>query len=192
VRALLTTVTEEYERISMHGVRRTLLRRQAAALGIPLVEVRIPPLCSNEAYEGRMARALASPPLDTLEVVAFGDLFLTDVRAYREEHLAAAGRRAVFPLWGADTAALARDFVAAGFGACIVCLDPRRLPRSAAGRAYDGAFLDGLPPGVDPCGENGEFHTFVHDGPPFARPVGCTTGAVVERDGFVFCDLVPA
>ena len=192
VRALLTTVTEEYERVSMHGVRRQLLHRQAEALGIPLVEAPIPAACPNAVYEERMARALASPPLDALEAVAFGDLFLDDVRAYREERLAAAGKRALFPLWHADTSALAREFVAGGFRALVVCLDPRRMPRSAAGRAYDGSFLDELPPGVDPCGENGEFHTFVSAGPLFARPVACKTGDVVERDGFVFCDLLPA
>ncbi len=190
VRALLTTVTEEYERVSMHGVRRELLHRQAEALGIALVEVRIPPACPNEVYEERMAEALASPPLASLEAVAFGDLFLEDVRAYREERLAAAGKRAVFPLWHADTCALAREFVA-GFQALVVCLDPRRMPRSAAGRPYDESFLAELPPGVDPCGENGEFHTFVHAGSLLRRPVGCTTGKVVERDGFVFCDLLP-
>jgi uncharacterized protein (TIGR00290 family) len=192
VRALLTTVTEEYERVSMHGVRRELLRRQAEALGIPLVEVRIPPACPNDVYEKQMGRALESPPLDALEAVAFGDLFLADVRRYREERLAAAGKRAVFPLWGADTCALARAFVADGFDARVVCLDPRRMPRSSAGHVYDERFLDELPPGVDPCGENGEFHTFVSAGPLFARPVACRTGDVVEHDGFVFCDLLPA
>jgi uncharacterized protein (TIGR00290 family) len=192
VHALLTTVTEEYERVSMHGIRRELLHLQAEALGISLVEVEIPPACPNDLYEERMARALESPPLDALEAVAFGDLFLEDVRAYREERLAAAGKRAVFPLWGADTSALARGFVADGFRALVVCLDPRRMPRSSAGRAYDESFLAELPRGVDPCGENGEFHTFVSAGPHFARPLACRTGDVVERDGFVFCDLLPA
>jgi len=192
VRALLTTVTEEYERVSMHGVRRELLASQADALGIPLVEVPIPPECPNEVYGERMAAALASPPLDRLDAVAFGDLFLEDVRAYREERLGTVGKRAVFPLWRRGTAALARDFVADGFRARVVCLDPRRLDRSFAGRAYDAAFLADLPPDVDPCGENGEFHTFVHAGPLFTRLVACATGEVVERDGFVFCDLLPA
>ena len=192
VHALLTTVTEEYERVSMHGVRRELLHRQAKALGILLVEVPIPPACPNDVYEERMASALTAPPLEALEAVAFGDLFLEDVRAYREERLAALGKRAVFPLWHADTSALAREFVAQGFRAVVVCLDPRRMPRTAAGRAYDESFLAGLPPEVDPCGENGEFHTFVTAGPLWATPVGCRTGDVVERDGFVFCDLLPA
>ena len=192
VHALLTTVTEEYERVSMHGVRRELIRRQAEALGIQLVEVPIPPACPNDVYEERMGGALESPPLDGLKAVAFGDLFLEDVRRYREERLASVGKRAVFPLWGADTSALAREFVSHGFRAVVVCLDPRRMPRSAAGRAYDESFLAELPPGVDPCGENGEFHTFVSAGPLWPTPVACRTGDVVERDGFVFCDLLPA
>jgi uncharacterized protein (TIGR00290 family) len=189
VTALLTTVTEGYERVSMHGVRRALVGRQAAALGLPLVEVWIPPDCPNDVYEERMVRALAEPPLAGLEEIAFGDLFLADVRAYREEQLAAVGKRAAFPLWGTDTEALARVFVGAGFGACITCLDPQRMPREAAGAEYDAAFLAALPDGVDPCGENGEFHTFVYAGPLFPEPIACVTGEVVERDGFVFCDL---
>jgi uncharacterized protein (TIGR00290 family) len=189
VAALLTTVTEGYERVSMHGVRRALVQRQAAALGLPLAEVRIPPSCRNEVYEERMARALAARPLADLEEIAFGDLFLADVRAYREERLAAVGKRAVFPLWGTNSSVLAHDFVSAGYRARIVCLDPRCMPREAAGAEYDEDFLAALPAGVDPCGENGEFHTFVYAGPPFAEPVPCETGEVVERDGFVFCDL---
>jgi uncharacterized protein (TIGR00290 family) len=190
VAALLTTVTEGYERVSMHGVRRTLVQRQAAALGLPLVEVRIPPSCLNEVYEARMAQALATPPLAGLEEIAFGDIFLADVRAYREERLASAGKRAVFPVWGADTKPLARDFVSAGFRARVVCIDPRCMPRWAAGVEYDEDFLAAIPTGVDPCGENGEFHTFVYTGPLFSEPVQCQAGEVVERDGFVFCDLV--
>jgi uncharacterized protein (TIGR00290 family) len=187
--ALLTTVTEGFERISMHGVRRDLLAAQARAAGLPLVEVRIPPSCPNEVYEARMATALAAPPLADVDAFAFGDLFLADIRAYREERLAAAGRRAVFPLWGQETAALARRFVADGFRATLVCVDPRRLHPSFAGRAYDDELLDELPAEVDPCGEHGEFHTFVHAGPVFAAPVPVVRGAVVERDGFAFCDL---
>jgi uncharacterized protein (TIGR00290 family) len=191
VAALMTTVTEGYDRVSMHGVRRELLRRQADATGLPLVEVTIPPDCVNAVYEERMARALAGPPLDDVDSVAFGDLFLEDVRAYREERLAQAGRRALFPLWGRDTRELAREFVRAGFEAFVCCLDPRRLDRAFAGRAYDARLLAELPDGVDPCGENGEFHTFVHAGPILDEPVPCRTGEVVERDGFVFCDLLP-
>jgi uncharacterized protein (TIGR00290 family) len=187
--ALITTVTDAYDRISMHGVRRELLSRQAEAAGVPLVEVRIPPACVNAVYEARMAQAFASPPLADVEAVAFGDLFLEDVRAYRETRLAAAGKRGLFPLWGRDTGALARELIAAGFQAIVVCVDPRALDASFAGRAYDEQLLAELPAGVDPCGENGEFHTFVHAGPIFTEPIACETGEVVERGGFVFCDL---
>jgi uncharacterized protein (TIGR00290 family) len=190
--ALITTVTDTYDRISMHGVRRELLARQAVTLGIPLVEILIPPTCRNRVYEARMAHAFASPPLSDVDAVAFGDLFLEDVRAYREERLAAGGKRGLFPLWGQDTSELAREFIAAGFEAIIVCLDPRTLDPSFAGRRYDEQLLSDLPANVDPCGENGEFHTFVHAGPIFAEPIGCATGEIVERDGFVFCDLTPA
>lgn len=191
-RALITTVTEGYERISMHGVRRELLAAQAQALDVSLVEVGIPPGCVNEVYEQRMADAFSSAPLSTVQTVAFGDLFLEDVRAYREERLRAAGRRGLFPLWGKETAALARRFIAVGFRAILVCVDPRFLPPSFAGRAYDEKLLADLPAGVDPCGENGEFHTFVHAGPIFSEPIVCETGQVVEREGFVFCDVLPA
>lgn len=188
--ALITTVTDGYDRISMHGVRRELLAAQAEALGVPLVEVPIPPSCVNEVYEARMADAFAAPPLADVQAVAFGDLFLEDIRAYREQRLAASGRRGMFPLWGRDTSELAREFIAAGFEARIACLDPRALPASFAGRAYDESLLADLPAEVDPCGENGEFHTFVSAGPIFSEPVACETGEVVEREGFVFCDLL--
>jgi uncharacterized protein (TIGR00290 family) len=189
--ALITTVTESYDRISMHGVRREFLARQAQALGLPLVEILIPPDCVNDVYEARMAQAFAAAPLSSLDAVAFGDLFLEDVRVYREQRLAAAGKRGLFPLWGQDTSALAREFLDAGFEATLVCVDPRVLDRTFAGRRYDGQLLAELPAGVDPCGENGEFHTFVHAGPIFDRPLACATGELVERDGFVFCDLIP-
>jgi uncharacterized protein (TIGR00290 family) len=188
--ALVTTLTEGFDRISMHGVRRALLERQAAAVGIPLVEVVIPPSCVNEIYEERMARAFDAAPLRDVDGVAFGDLFLEDVRAYREERLARVGKRALFPLWARDTAELAREFVDAGFEGVVACVDPRRLDPSFAGRAYDVSFLGDLPDDVDPCGENGEFHTFVHAGPVFSEPVALEVGEVVERDGFVFCDLM--
>ena len=139
-----------------------------------------------------MADAFVSPPLSDLQTVAFGDLFLEDIRAYREQRLSAAGRRGLFPLWHRDTAELARLFIATGFRAILVCVDPRHLPASFAGRAYDEQLLADLPVGVDPCGENGEFHTFVHAGPIFTKPIECHTGEVVERDGFVFCDVLPA
>jgi uncharacterized protein (TIGR00290 family) len=187
--ALITTVTETYERISMHGVRRELLARQAEGLGIPLVEVLIPPECVNEVYDARMAEAFAAEQLSGVEAVAFGDLFLEDIRAYREERLAAAGKRGLFPLWGQDTADLAREFIDAGFEATLVCVDPRALDPAFCGRQYDERLLAEFPSDVDPCGENGEFHTFVSAGPVFAAPIACERGAIVERDGFVFCDL---
>ncbi len=190
--ALITTVTETYERISMHGVRRELLARQAEELGIALVEVLIPPDCVNEVYDARMAEAFAAAPLSGVEAVAFGDLFLEDVRAYREGRLAAAGKRGLFPLWGNDTAQLAREFLDAGFEATLVCVDPHVLDPAFCGRRYDERLLAELPPGVDACGENGEFHTFVSAGPIFTEPIACVTGEIVERDGFVFCDLTPA
>jgi uncharacterized protein (TIGR00290 family) len=189
--ALITTVTETYERVSMHGVRRELLAAQARAVGTPLVEIAIPPGCVNEVYESRMAQAFASPPLSEIAAVAFGDLFLEDVRAYREQRLATAGKRGLFPLWGRDTGALAHEFLEAGFEATLVCVDPRALDSSFAGRRYDEQLLAALPSGVDPCGEDGEFHTFVSAGPIFAEPIACRRSEVVERGGFVFCDLIP-
>jgi uncharacterized protein (TIGR00290 family) len=188
--ALLTTVTEEYARISMHGVRRELLAAQAAAVGLPVVEVLIPTPCPNDAYEQRMLQALASSTLAAAEAVAFGDLFLEDVRAYRVQRLGQVGKRAVFPLWGRDTGRLARAFIDAGFEAVLVCVDPRRLDPSFAGRRYDAELLKDLPAGVDPCGENGEFHTFVHAGPIFEHPIPHELGDVVMRDGFAFCDVL--
>jgi uncharacterized protein (TIGR00290 family) len=188
--ALLTTVTEDYDRVSMHAVRRELLRAQAAAVGVPLVEVPIPAACVNEVYEERMAAALDSPPLAEVEEFAFADLFLEDIRAYREERLAAIGRRASFPIWGRETGALARTFVDAGFEATLVCVDPKQLDPSFAGRAFDVDLLRDLPAGVDPCGENGEFHTFVSAGPVFSAAVPIEHGETVERDGFVFHDLL--
>ena len=173
-------------------MRRSLLKQQAAAAGLPLIVVSIPRQCTNDVYEARMAQGLASAALHDLEEVAFGDLFLADIRAYRERQLARASKRAVFPLWGRDTAALARQFLAAGFRASVVCVDPARLDGSFAGRPYDASFLADLPDDVDPCGERGEFHTFVHAGPIFSAPIRCWTGEVVESEGFVFCDLVPA
>jgi uncharacterized protein (TIGR00290 family) len=189
--ALMTTVTDEHARISMHGVRRELLQAQARATGVPVLEVEIPPVCTNEVYEQRMAQALASREIELADV-AFGDLFLEDIRAYREERLGRVGKRAVFPVWGRDTSALARTFIDAGFRAVLVCVDPRQLDASFAGRAFDDQLLRDLPENVDPCGENGEFHTFVHAGPIFEEPIPCEVGEVSVRDGFAFCDLTPA
>ena len=183
--ALLTTVTSGYERVSMHGLRRTLVRRQAEALGLPLVEVEIPPGCRNDVYEERMSLAIAN-----FDEVAFGDLFLADIRRYREERLATAGKEALFPLWGRETAHLAREFLAAGFEAVLVCVDPNALDPGFAGRRYDEKLLAGLPPEVDPCGENGEFHTFVYAGPLFSKSLAWRAGDVVEREGFVYFDVL--
>jgi uncharacterized protein (TIGR00290 family) len=191
VRALLTTVTETFDRISMHGVRRDLLHLQAASVGLPVVEAVIPPECPNELYEQRMAEALTSELVASVELVAFGDLFLEDVRAYREERLGRVGKRGLFPIWGRDTRELALRFVRDGFKATLCCVDPRALDGSFAGRELDERLLRDLPDGVDPCGENGEFHTFVHDGPIFSAPVRCRRGEIVERDGFIYADIVP-
>jgi uncharacterized protein (TIGR00290 family) len=192
VAALLTTFTDDYDRVSMHGVRRALVRDQAAAAGIPLIEVGIPAGCVDEIYAARMEAAFRSPPLTELDAVASGDLFLEDVRAYREERLARAAKSALFPLWGRDTAALARSFVEDGYEAYVVCVDVSRLDASFAGRKFDAGLLDDLPAGIDPCGENGEFHSFVYAGPCFDRPVPCQVGEHVLREGFAFADLVAA
>ena len=193
VAALITTVTGQYDRISMHGVRRTLLERQAASLGLPLEQVVISPGAPNDEYEGKMAATLAAlrdrvPGLDT---VVFGDLFLADIRAYRERMLARIGMHALFPLWLRDTRVLADDFVRLGYRAVLVCVDANQLAAEFAGREFDAELLRDLPGAVDPCGENGEFHTFVYAGPGLREPVRHERGRVVVRDDrFVYCDLV--
>jgi uncharacterized protein (TIGR00290 family) len=190
--ALLTTVTEGYERISMHGVRRELLHRQAESIGLPLEEVRIPPQCVNPVYEARMGEVVLRFRDRGVRHVAFGDIFLEDLRAYREQKLVAADMTALFPIWKVDTRELAARFLRDKFRAIAVCIDPKKLDASFAGRELDASFFRDLPPGVDPCGENGEFHTYVFDGPVFRSPISVQVGAVVERDSFVFCDLMPA
>jgi uncharacterized protein (TIGR00290 family) len=189
VRALLTTITETYDRVSISGVRESLLDAQAEMLNLPLIKVRIPPACPNDLYQQRMASALAGREFEGIGHVAFSDLFLEDVRAYREDRLAQADKHCVFPLWHRDTAHLAQDIIAQGFRAIVVCLDPRVMDPSFAGRAFDLAFLGDLPDDVDPCGEKGEFHTFVWDAPMYQQLIPCTTGDVVTRDGFVYCDV---
>lgn len=191
VRALLTTITTDYGRVSMHGVRETLVDRQALSLGIPLVKVGIPPGCPNDLYEERMGQAVRRLIEEGADAFLFGDLFLEDIRRYREEQLRPTAARALFPLWGKDTSHLARFFIDQGFRARLSTVDPRRLSPSFAGRAFDQALLDDLPPDVDPCGENGEFHTFTLDGPVFREPVPIRLGRAVRRDGFVFQDLLP-
>jgi uncharacterized protein (TIGR00290 family) len=192
VTGLLTTVSGPFERVAMHAVRLDLVRAQAEAVGLPLLEVRIPSPCPNELYEAAMAEALAAARGQGTTAVAFGDLFLEDVRRYREERMAGTGLRALFPLWGRPTRDLAEEMLAAGQKAVLTCVDPRALPRELAGRAFDASLLRELPPGVDPCGENGEFHSFAWDGPAFRRAVPVRVGEVVERDGFVFADVLPA
>jgi uncharacterized protein (TIGR00290 family) len=193
VTALMTTVTEEYARVSMHGVREELLRAQARAVGLPLVDVRIPSPCTNAIYEARMADALSRAAADGVDTVVFGDLYLADIRAYREEKLSAIGFRAEFPLWKRETRELAHAMIASGLRAVLTCVDPRRVPRELAGREFDARLLDELArlPGVDPCGENGEFHTFAYAGPPLRLAIPVQVGEIVERDGFVFADVLP-
>ena len=186
--ALVTTVTATYDRVAMHAVRRTLLERQAAALGLPLHVVELPTPCTNEEYEARFGAALARAVADGITHVVFGDLFLADVRAYRERQLAAHGLTPVFPLWQRDTRELAREMVASGLRARLTCVDPKVLDRRFAGRAFDDALLAELPASVDPCGERGEFHTFVTHSPAFSSPIDVSVGEIVERDGFVFAD----
>jgi uncharacterized protein (TIGR00290 family) len=186
----LTTVSESYDRVAMHGVRGSLLRRQIAALGLPALEVLLPSPCPNEIYEMRMAQACEQLKAQGVRHLVFGDLFLEDIRAYRERQLAALGMNAIFPLWKCDTGSLARRMIASGLIAHIVCLDPRCLGRQFAGRRFDAQLLAELPPDVDPCGENGEFHTLVSAGPMFAEPIAVRVGEVVERDGFVFADVL--
>jgi len=192
VRALLTTVTEHYDRVSMHGVRRVLLERQAARLGFPLCVAQIPPQATNEAYQASMEAALAPYRAAGVTTLVFGDLFLADIRRYREAWLAGIGMRAIFPLWHQETRALAHRFIDRGFKGVVTCVDGRVLEASFSGRAFDRRFLEDLPAQVDPCGENGEFHTFVYDGPLFREPVRFVHGAVVQRDLWHFCELVPA
>lgn len=189
---LLTTVTEDYGRVSMHGVRNALLAMQADALGLPLVRVSIPADCSNEDYERRMQEVLEQEAAVGVSSVAFGDIFLEDLRRYRESRLQEVSLKAVFPLWKRETRELARSFVGLGFKAVVTCVDSSALDGRFAGRDFDESFLRDLPEGVDPCGENGEFHSFVWDGPIFARPVPIRRGKVVVREGrFWFCDLLP-
>jgi uncharacterized protein (TIGR00290 family) len=189
---LLTTVNQVHDRVAMHAVRRELLRVQARAADLPLIEVDLPYPCSNDEYEARM-RAFVQQALELgVSAVAFGDLFLEDVRAYRERQLAGTGLSPVFPLWGKPTPELAREMIASGLQARLTCVDPKQIDPSFAGRPFDQRLLDELPTSADPCGERGEFHTFVWAGPMFNAPVNVVPGEIVTRDGFVFADLLPA
>jgi uncharacterized protein (TIGR00290 family) len=187
---LVSTVDAQVGRVPMHEVRRELLRDQAECVATALVEIEIPTPCPDRLYEQRMAAAFDGGELDAVREMAFGDLFLADIRAYREARLAAVGVAARFPVWGLGTAELAREFVALGFRAVLVCVDTRVLSADFVGREFDEGLLEELPPAVDPCGENGEFHTFVYDGPVFERPVEWERGMLSRRDGFAYCDLL--
>jgi uncharacterized protein (TIGR00290 family) len=191
VKGLVTTVTDGYERVSMHGVRTELVEAQATALCIDLHTVRIPQAASNDAYERATIEKLNALRADGIEAIAFGDLFLEDVRAYRERLCARVPLTPLFPIWGRPTKPLAEEFIRTGFRAVLVCVDPRQIDVSHCGSEFDSAFLGTLPVNADPCGENGEFHTFVYDGPMFCEPIEAQRGEVVARSGFVFCDLLP-
>jgi uncharacterized protein (TIGR00290 family) len=189
--ALLTTVNSTHQRVAMHAVRESLLEMQASAAGLPLVKVPIPSPCPNEIYERVMGAAMARARAEGVWHVIFGDLFLEDIRAYREKHLADCGMTPVFPIWRRDTRRLAEEMLAGGLSAYLTCVDPRKLAASFAGRRFDADLLKDLPEGVDPCGENGEFHTFANAGPMFREKIPVTPGTIVERDGFIFADLLP-
>lgn len=192
VTGLLTTVNASDDRVAMHAVRRELLHAQASALGLPLHFVEMPSPCTNDVYEQRMATAHELAKEARVEGMVFGDMCLEDVRAYRERTLTGTGIEAIFPLWGRPTPEVAHEMVDRGLQAVITCVDPQQAPREIAGRRFDAQFLRDLPASVDPCGENGEFHTFVTDGPGFTRPVDVVVGGSVERDGFVLTDVLPA
>jgi uncharacterized protein (TIGR00290 family) len=189
VAGLLTSVNETVGRVSMHGVREEVLRAQAEAAGLPLITIPLPYPCSNEIYECRLHAAVDAAVAAGFTHVAFGDLFLEDVRRYREERLAGTGLEPLFPLWGQPTATLAREMIAGGLRARVVCLDPRVLPKELIGAEFDERLLASLPAGTDPCAERGEFHTCATGGPMFSRPIPVDLGDIVERDGFVFGDL---
>lgn len=189
--AMLSTTNEAFDRVAMHGTRNALLRAQAHAAGLPLIEVPLPFPCSNAEYEARMAAAMDKVKALDVSHMVFGDLFLEDVRDYRIKQLAPTGITPVFPVWGIPTDQLARMIIADGFDTRIVTCDPSKMPRALCGRRYDERFLAELPEGVDPCGENGEFHSAVVAGPIFSAPIPVKTGETVERDGFIYTDLIP-
>jgi uncharacterized protein (TIGR00290 family) len=189
---LLTTVTQDFDRISMHGVRTELLRRQASSIGLPLYEVHIPKVATNAVYQEATKAVLISLKRETgISTVAFGDLFLQDIREYREKFLDSLGMECLFPIWKRDTKKLADYFIESGFRAIICCVDPRKLGKKFCGREFDELFLAEIPPEVDPCGENGEFHTFVYAGPIFKEAIKVRVGQIVQRDGFCFADIIP-
>jgi uncharacterized protein (TIGR00290 family) len=190
VAGLLTTVNELYSRVAMHAVRLELLEAQAEAAGLPLWKIPIPSPCSNDEYEAVMRAAVEQARSEEIDAFAFGDLFLEDIRRYREERLRDTGVSPIFPIWALPTKELAREMIAAGLRARVTCVDPKQLSASFAGREFDAEFLADLPRSVDPCGERGEFHTFAYDGPMFRHPVPVRSGEIIERDGFVFADFL--
>jgi uncharacterized protein (TIGR00290 family) len=189
--ALLTTITEDYDRVSMHGVPRALVERQAQSLGLPIEEVFISKVCSNEDYESKMKEVLTRFKQEGVSSVVFGDIFLEGIRKYREDNLSKLEMKGIFPIWGRDTTELSRSFIALGFQSVTTCIDLKVLDKRFVGRRFDEHFLAELPPNVDPGGENGEFHSFVFDGPIFKERIACTLGELVLRDSFYFCDLLP-
>ncbi|MHB8756052.1 MAG: Dph6-related ATP pyrophosphatase [Candidatus Acidiferrales bacterium] len=191
ITALLTTINRTHNRVAMHAVRESLLDAQAAAAGLPLIKVAIPSPCPNDTYERAMAEAMAQASAEGVSHMIFGDLFLEDIRKYREENLAKCRTVPVFPLWLKDTRLLAQEMLVGGVRAYLTCVDPRKIDASFAGRAFDEKLLADFPSGIDPCGENGEFHTFAYAGPMFASPIRVTVGEIVQRDGFIFADILP-
>jgi len=189
ISALITTINEAADRVAMHAVRRELLEQQAAAAGLPLWPVALPWPCSNQQYESIMREVCLRTVAEHVEGIAYGDLFLADIREYRERQLQGTGLEPIFPLWKAPTDQIAAEMIAGGLLAKVTCVDPRALPREFAARDFDATFLSDLPATVDPCGENGEFHTFAYAGPMFSKPIRVVPGEIVERDGFVFADL---
>ena len=189
--ALITTFNQQFDRVAMHAVRRELVEAQAASAGVPLWSIPLPWPCSNQQYEERMAQICQRALNEGVQAIAFGDLFLTDIRAYREKQLAGTGLEPLFPVWQIPTDELARAMIDSGLRAKITCVDSKALIPCFAGRDFDSSFLQDLPAAVDPCGENGEFHSFVYDGPMFQTPVPVLVGEIVHRDGFVFADLLP-
>jgi len=188
--ALMTTVTQDYDRISMHGVRRELLEQQADSIGIPLEKILISTQCTNAEYEEKLKAMLLKYKDQGVTAVAFGDIFLEDLKKYRQDNLARVGMTGIFPIWKRDSSTLARDFIHQGFKAILTCVDSKVLDPKFAGRSFDEQLLLELPPSVDPCGENGEFHSFVHDGPIFKKPIPVQKGEIVCREErFYYCDL---
>ncbi|MCB0414071.1 MAG: diphthine--ammonia ligase [Bdellovibrionales bacterium] len=189
VESLLTTITTDYERVSMHSTQKKCLDLQSESLGLPIVKVEIPSKCTNEIYENQFLSALNAAKTEGIDYIAYGDLFLDDIKTYRQNLHKKVEIKPIFPLWGLETKTLARQMIDLGFEAFITCIDSKKLPKSFAGRKYDHSFIDDLPDSVDPCGENGEFHTFVYNGPIFKKTISAEVGEIVERDGFIFADV---